>query len=455
MYRTPFAGLLTRLRGIWSDTDREILRLAFPALGALTAEPLYVLVDTAVVGHLGTPQLGGLALATTLILVAFSVFIFLAYGTTASVARLLGAGEDRQAAHQAVQSVWLAAIAGVVVAAAGWLLADPLLRVVSGDDPEVHRHALTYFRISMPGIPAMLISLAGVGYLRGLQDTRRPFVVALGSAAFNGALEVVLIFGFGFGVGASALSTTLAHWLAAGLFCWWIARAVTAHGVRLTPNRQSITRLAGAGFSLALRTTALRGGLTITLAVAARIGTKDLAAHEIAFQLWNIGALALDAVAIAAQAMIGRALGSGDADLARRLGRRMIQWGLCAGCALGVVVLATAPVVPHIFSNDPAVTTLVGFLLIHVALWQPVNGVAFALDGILIGAGDLRFLAWSMGLASAVLVAAGMLVLALDAGIGWVWAGLGAWMTVRTVALLWRFATPAWQVTGAVRGSKS
>jgi len=274
-----------RLRERFSEADRQILHLALPALGALTAEPLYVLADTAVVGHLGTPQLGGLALASSLILIAYAVFIFLAYGTTASVARLLGAGEDRAAAHQAVQSLWLAMLVGAGVAVAGWLAAEPLLSLLGGDDPEVHAHALAYFRISMPGIPAMLIGLAGVGYLRGLQDTRRPFVVALATAAFNLALEALLIFGLGFGIGASALSTTLAHWLAAGVYCVWIARAVAAHSVGLAPRAAAIRRLGRDGVDLVLRTTALRGGLTVTLAVAARISTKDLAAHEIAFQL--------------------------------------------------------------------------------------------------------------------------------------------------------------------------
>lgn len=439
------------LRERFTETDRRILRLALPALGALTAEPLYVLADTAVVGHLGTPQLGGLALASSLILIAFAVFIFLAYGTTASVARLLGAGEDRAAAHQAVQSLWLATLVGVGVAAAGWIAAEPLLSLLGGGDHEVHAHALVYFRISMPGVPAMLIGLAGVGYLRGLQDTRRPFAVALATAVFNLALEVVLIFGFGFGIGASALSTTLAHWLAAGLCCRWIAQAVAVHGVGLAPKAASIRRLGRDGAELVVRTAALRGGLTVTLAVAARIGTKDLAAHEIAFQLWNICALALDAVAIAAQAMIGGALGADDAEGARRLGRRMIGWGWWAGCALGAAMLATSPLLPHVFSNDPAVISVAGFLMLHVALWQPVNGVAFALDGVLIGAGDLRFLACGMWLASSVLVAGGLLVLTTGAGIGWLWAALGAWMTVRVVTLLWRFATPAWQVTGAVR----
>ena len=304
--------MLSALRSRWTDTDSEILRLAFPALGALTAEPLYVLADTAVVGHLGTPELGGLALASSLILIAFAVFIFLAYGTTAAVARLLGAGQHREAAHQAVQSIWLAALVGVVIAVVGLLLAEPLVDLMGGEGA-VRIHALTYFRISMASIPPMLVGLAGVGYLRGLQDTKRPFIVAIVTALLNLVLELVLIYGFDYGIGASAFSTVIAHWVSAGIFCWWIANAVAEHGVSLLPDRRTITKLAGAGVDLLLRTTAMRAGLLVTLAVAARIGTDDLAAHEIAFQIWSILALSLDAVAIAAQAMIGRALGAGDA----------------------------------------------------------------------------------------------------------------------------------------------
>ncbi len=443
-------GLLKPGRPTWTGTDRQILALAFPALGALVAEPLYILADTAVVGNLGTPQLGGLALASSLLLIAFAVFIFLAYGTTSAVARLLGAGEHRQAAHQAVQSVWLAFVLGVVIAVVLYVVRNPLIRLLGGED-EVATNAEVYLRISLPGLPAMLIALAGVGYLRGLQDTKRPLYVALGTALLNLVVELVLIYGLDQGIGASALSTVIAQWVAALAYMGWIARAVREHGVWLGPDWAVITQLAGAGFDLLLRTTALRGGLTVTIAVAARIGDADLAAHEIAFQIWSVLALALDAVAIAAQAMIGRALGAGDAEEARRLGDRMIQWGWWAGVFFLVVVLALSPVLGDVFSDDPAVTSLAAFVLIHVAVWQPINGIVFALDGILIGAGDLRFLAIGMAIASAVLIGGAFAVLGFDLGIGWLWGALGAWMVMRAATLLWRYRTDAWVVTGAVR----
>ncbi|MDG1876488.1 MAG: MATE family efflux transporter [Acidimicrobiales bacterium] len=443
--------LLLPGRPRWTETDRRILALAFPALGALVAEPLYILADTAVVGHLGTPQLAGLALASSLLLIAFAVFIFLAYGTTSAVSRLLGAGEHRQAAHQAVQSLWLAFGVGLVIASITYLFRNPLISVMGGDG-ETAVNAEIYLRISLLGIPPMLMVLAGVGYLRGLQDTKRPLYVAVGTAILNLVLELVLIYGLDYGIGASALSTVIAQWVGAGAYCWWIARAVTEHDVGLTPDWKVIGKLAGAGLDLLMRTAALRGGITVTVAVAARIGTDDLAAHEIAFQIWSILALSLDAVAIAAQAMIGHALGAGDAQEARRLGDRMIQWGWWGGFAMAALVFALIPVLPDVFSADPEVVSLAAFLFIHVAVWQPVNGIVFALDGILIGAGDLRFLAIAMVTATAVLVPWSFSVLWFDLGIGWLWGAIGAWMVVRAATLLWRYQSDAWAITGATRG---
>ena len=444
------AGLgLSRLE--WSRDDREIWRLAWPALGALVAEPLYVLADTAIVGRIGTPELGGLAVASSILLTAHAMFVFLAYGTTAAVARLLGAGEHRRAAHQAVQSIWLALAAGVVLAGAGFVLAPTLVDALGGGDAEVLHNALVYLRISLFGLPAMMVVLAGVGYLRGVQDTKRPFAVALASAVGNFVLEVVLVYGFGQGIGASALSTVVAQTAAAAMFVWWTRQAVARHGVGLRPDPRAIKRLAVAGLDLLVRTSALRAGLTVTVAVAARIGTDDLAAHQIVFEVWTVLALILDAVAIAGQALIGLALGAGQPDRARALGRRMIGWGAAAGVLTGAVVLAFSGLLPKVFTEDAAVIALAGFLLLHVGLAQPAAGVVFALDGVLIGAGDLRFLAVSMVGAGVVLVAGGLAVVAVGAGIGWLWAALHAWMATRLAMMLWRFAGSAWQVTGADR----
>ncbi len=428
--------------------DRQILGLAVPALGALAAEPLYVLADTAVVGRLGTPQLGGLALASTLILTGYALFNFLAYGTTASVARRLGSGDAAGAAHEGVQGMWLALAIGLALGLAGWALAPQAVALMGGTG-EVAAHALVYLRISLVGVPALLVTLAGTGYLRGSQDTVTPLIVTGVAVGANLAIELVLIYGLGFGIGASALATVVAQVGSAGAYVWWVARDVAAQGVAVRPEVAAIRRLAVVGRDLFVRTAALRLALTLTTAVAARLGTVDLGAHQIAFEVWSFLALVLDSLAIAGQAMIGRLLGAGDAAAAREAARRMLVWGVGAGVVFAAVVGLARPLLPRLFSDDPAVVALCAFVLLFVAVLQPLNAVVFVLDGVLIGAGDMRFLAGAMAGAAVVFVPAAGAVLALDAGIGWLWASLGLLMATRATALVWRFGGTAWAVEGA------
>ena len=430
--------------------DREILRLALPALGALVAEPLYILSDTAVVGHLGTDQLAGLAIASSVLLIGYSLFIFLAYGTTAAVARLLGAGDEERAAHQAVQGMWLAFAVGVGLIVIGLATASLMVDAL-GATGAVRVYALVYLRISLLGVPAMLVVLAGTGYLRGLQDTTTPLVVAVVSATGNLVLELVLIFGLGFGIGASALSTVIAQWGAALVYVLWVHRAVRRHTVRLAPHGPTLRRLAVVGRDLFVRTAALRGSLLVATAVAARIGTVALAAHQIAFEIWSFLALALDAVAIAGQAIVGRYLGADDVDSARRSGRRMIEWGVGAGIAFGGVTIAVRGLVPHLFSSDAAVVGAAGFLLIFVGVMQPLNGVVFVLDGLLIGAGDLRYLAEAMVVSFVAFLPCAVGVWWFGLGIGWLWGALVVFMAARAVTLGWRWRNGRWAVTGAER----
>jgi putative MATE family efflux protein len=433
-----------------SPLDREIARLAIPAFGALIAEPLYVLTDTAVVGHLGTSQLAGLAVASSVLLTLYAVFIFLAYGTTAAVSRLLGAGDEREAAHQAVQSMWLALLIGLGVTVIGLGLSGRLVGLM-GAEGVVATNALVYLRISLAGVPAMLLVLAGAGYLRGLQDTRTPLLVAIGTAAANLVIEVTLIYGLGQGIGASALATVLAQVGGAAVYVRRVGRAARRHGAVLAPHPASLAALARVGGDLLIRTAALRAALVVATAVAARLGSVDVAAHVIAFEIWNFLALGLDAIAIAGQAMVGRALGAGYGPGARDAGRRMIEWGVALGALIGVLVAVLRTVLPHLFTDDPEVLALATFLLLWVAALQPVNAVAFVLDGVLIGAGDMRFLAGAMIVAAAVFIPAALLVLALDAGIGWLWASLGLLMATRASTLLARFASDRWIVLGARR----
>ncbi len=433
-----------------SPFDRDIARLALPAVGALAAEPLYILTDTAIVGRIGTPELGGLAVAATLVLTGYSVFVFLAYGTTGTVARLLGAGQVQRAAAQGVQALWLAAAIGGVLAVAGLVFAGPLVSLM-GAAPEVRPHALTYLRISMAGVPGLMLVLAGTGYLRGLQDTRTPLVVAVVSALANLGIELVLVFGLDTGIAGSAWSTVLAQTGAAAVYVAIVVRHVRSAGVPVRPDRAALGALATVSRDLFVRTAALRASLLVATAVAARTGVVDLGAHQVAFELWSFLALVLDAIAIAGQAMVGRLLGAGDADGARAASRRMIEWGVGAGLVSGAVVAALSPVLPRLFTDDGDVARLASFLLLWVAGLQVVNAVVFVLDGVLIGAGDLRHLAWAMTLAAVAFVPAAVAVRLLDLGIGWLWAAIALLMVSRLVALGARWRSGAWAVVGAER----
>jgi putative MATE family efflux protein len=430
--------------------DREILRLALPALGALAAEPLYVLTDTAVVGHLGTPQLGGLAVAGTLLTTGFWVFNFLAYGTTAAVARSIGAGDEQAAARHAVQALWTSLAIGGTLIVAGQLSAPTLVGLM-GASAVVRSNALTYFRIALLGAPSILLGLVGVGYLRGLQDTATPLRIALGANVVNLVLEVVLIFGLGFGLAASAWATVAAQSGAGVLFAWFIARHVSAAGVSWRPDLIAQRSLARVGRDLFVRTGSLLAALGVATSVASRLGTAELAAHQIAFQLWSFLALVLDAVAIAAQAMIGRLLGAGLADAARSAARRMIEWGVVTGVGLGLVVAALQPVLVPLFTGDPAVKHLAAQVLWFVAALQPLNAIVFVLDGVLIGAGDLRFLATAALGALALFLPAALAVAAFDLPLPALWGALTLLMVARLGAVTGRFAGDRWAITGPGR----
>jgi len=433
-----------------SDDGREILRLAVPALGALIAEPLYVLADTAVVGHLGTGPLGGLGVASAALLFGYGLCIFLAYGTTASVARLTGAGEHRRAADQAVQGLWLALAIGVGLAAVGIPLAGSIVRGL-GAEGDVADQATTYLEVSLLGAPGMLLMLAGVGYLRGLKDNVRPLRVAVGTAVLNLVLELVLIVGLDLGIGASAAATVVAQWTGAACYLAWIGRDIRRRHTSLRPHPGAIARMLTVSGQLLVRNLSLTGMFLVGASVATRIGRVEVAAHQVAFQVWVAAALAMDAVAIAAQAMVGERLGAGDADGARRIGRRVIAWSVAMGLVLGPTLLATRSGVVGIFSDDAEVVAVAAFLMVHVALMAPVGGIAFALDGILIGAGDQAFMARAMAVTSVVTVAAMVAGRVADAGIGWLWAAIWLATVLRSGIFLVRFAGGRWQVVGAER----
>jgi putative MATE family efflux protein len=426
-----------------SRYDREILVLALPALGALAAEPLYVLVDTAIVGHLGTTQLAALAIAATVMSTAFTIFNFLTYGTTAQVARLHGAGRDRDAAALGSQALWLALAIGVVLLI---LIeaAAPLAVTLMGGEGAVHDGAVTYLRIAALGGPLFMLASAGQGFLRGMSDLKTPLLILVLAHVTNAGLELIFVYGFDWGLKGSAWGTVIAQ-LGMALAFVAVQRRKGFERPRLAKMRP----LARIGSEIAVRTTALTGSFLVGSAVLARVGSASLGAHQIAFQLWVFLALVLDAIAIAGQVMVGRMLGAGDAQGARAAATRMIGWSVAVGALFAVIFLALGDIVPKLFTGDAAVIHQAHEIWPLFALMMPANGAVFALDGILIGAGDTRYLMWGMLAAAAVYVPIALLALWEDWGILGVWWGLLALIAVRLVICGARFLGSRWALTGA------
>jgi putative MATE family efflux protein len=430
--------------------DREILALALPALGALVAEPLFVMVDSAVVGHLGTPQLAGLGIAAALLTTAVNVFVFLAYATTAAVARRVGAGDLPAAIRQGMDGIWLALLISAAVIAVV-LPTAPALADVFGASPTAAPYAITYLRISSLGIPAMLVVLAATGVLRGLQNTRTPLYVAVGGFTANAALNVTLVYGAGLGIAGSAWGTVIAQNAMAAVYLTVVVRGARRHGASLRPDAAGIRACARAGLPLLVRTLSLRAVLMIATAVAARLGDAEIAAHQVTLTLWNLMAFALDAIAIAGQAIIGRYLGAGDPQGARAACRRMVQWGVASGLVLGLLVAAARPLIAPVYTSDPAVRDTLMPVLLVVALGQLVSGAVFVLDGVLMGAGDGSYLAWSMVVTLAVFTPVALAVPALGGGLTTLWWAMTLMMLIRLAALWLRTRSGKWLVTGAVR----
>jgi putative MATE family efflux protein len=426
-----------------SPHDREIVRLALPALGALAAEPLYVLADTAIVGHLGRPQIAALGLAGTVLAGAFTIFNFLTYGTTAVVARATGAGRHEQAARLAAQALW-ASLGGAVLLVGLEIVASPLLSALGGHGRSGD-FALTYFRIGAIGLPAALVALAGQGYLRGVSNLRRPLEIVVVANLANLVLELLFVYGFGWGVAGSAAGTAIAQ---VGMGVAFVVELLRPHARSRRPNRSAMRPLFTIGRQIFVRTLALYASFLVAASVLARMGDAQIGAHQIAYELFVLLALILDAVAIAGQVIVGRMLGAGDADGAYAAAVRMIGWSVAIGFVFAAVLAPLSYVIPRAFTDDPQVLHQAALLWPFLAAMQPLGGAVFALDGILIGAGDTRFLMWSMLAASGIFVTLAALALAFGWGVVGVWAALDVLIVARLALLGPRFVRRRWAVVG-------
>ncbi|WP_307844973.1 MATE family efflux transporter [Actinotalea solisilvae] len=433
--------------------DRQVLALALPALGALVAEPLFVLVDSAVVGVLGTPQLAGLALAGTVLTTLVGLCVFLAYTTTADVARNLGAGRRAHGLRLGVEGLWLGAGIGALLALA-LVVAAPALVAALGAPPDVVPHAVAYLRWSAPGLPGMLVVLAATGVLRGMLDTRTPLVVAAAGAVLNAVLSVALVLVVGMGVAGSGLGTAVAQTAMGLTLAGVVARGARREGVALAPSAAGLGAGLRSGAPLVVRTVSLRAAILLAAWVAAGLGTVTLAGHQVVAALWGLAAFALDALAIAAQALVGQALGAGDVGRTRHVLRRTLQWGVGAGAALGVVLGAAGWWIAPLFTRDADVRSAVAVALVVVAVTLPMAGWVFVLDGVLIGAGDGRYLA-VVGLVTLAVYAPAALavrVLAPDGAgaLAWSWVAFaGLFMAARAVTTGLRARGTRWMRTGA------
>ena len=430
--------------------DRSIARLALPAFGALLAQPLFLLVDAVIVGTLGTEALAGLGAASTIFGAVVGLCIFLSYAATAAVARLLGAGDRAGALRQGVDGMALGIGLGVVLAVVGFVLAEPLIALL-GTSPEVTSYAITYLRIIAISFPAVLGVLAAVGVLRGLQDTRTTLYVTLAMVVVNLVLCLVFVLGLGWGIGGSAAATGLAELVGLLAYGVILLRVARREGVAIIPSGVGVVRSARDGIPLFVRALALRAVLVIASAVAARLGDAQLAAYHVTVTLFFALALALDAVAIAGQALLGKSLGAGEVSASRTITRRIVWWSVWLGVAMAVVVLALRPWLPNWYGDDAEVIALISSALLVLALLQPLSGVVFALDGVLIGAGDTRWLAWAQIVVLIAFLPAAWLVLANSWSVDALWWALGWFLLVRALLLVWRARGSAWLVTGAVR----
>ena len=417
--------------------DREILRLAVPTLAALVAEPLFLLVDTALVGHLGGTELAGLGIASVVLQTAVGILVFLAYATTPAVARLLGAGDEPGALRAGIDGMWLALAVGAVLLVTGLTLGSSVVSLF-GAEPEVATSATTYVLLSVWGLPAMLLVLAGTGLLRGLQNTRTPLVIVGYGFAANALLNALFIYGFGWGIAGSALGTVIAQW---GMALWFVAAIVRrSRGVSLRPRLAGLSVVAVSGGWLLLRTLWLRAAMLATVFVASVLGVTELASLQVALAVFSLLAFVLDALAIAGQAMVGHGLGVGDRHRVHTVANRLVRFGLLAGVALGLVIAALSPFLGLVFTSDEAVRASLPIILLLMAIGTPLAGFVFVLDGVLIGANDGRYLALA-GFLSVAIYAPLLWLALLSGSLVALWAAFGfGYLGARalTLGVRWR-----------------
>jgi MATE family multidrug resistance protein len=423
------------------ELDRNIFRLAVPALGTLAADPIVSLVDTAFIGQLGKTPLGALGVSVAVFSVAFFLFNFLAYGTTPLIAGAIAREDTEEAGRLTVAALVLGAGIGVATMLLLEVLAEPVLRLM-GAEADLLADSAVYLRIRLLGMPAVLLATVSHGVFRGYQNTRTPMWVTGSISVFNLILDPILIFGLNWGLAGAALATTVAQWSGALIFVWLFYRRRNQLGLRMSwPGLAALLPLVGAGRALLIRSGALLGSFTLATAVATRQGDGVVAAHQVALQLWIFLALVVDALAIAGQALVGLHFAHNRA-LARAYSARLLRWGLLGGLVLAGVMAAGWSTLPGLFTNDAEVAAEVSGVYGFIVAMQPLNAIVFVWDGIAIGASRFAFLAGSTVAAAGATAAVLAAVQVWNWGLPGVWWALVAMMVVRFLALAW------WHLSG-------
>ncbi len=434
------------------ESAREIGRLAIPTLGALLVSPTLMLADSAIIGHWSTDALAGLGLAQTILLTIVGLCIFLAYSTTASTARALGAGHTAKGIKLGIDAIWLALILGllaiaVLVPAGAWLL------TLFGADPSVTTEASKYLRVSALGMPAMLAVQAATGVIRGLQDARTPLLIALSAAVLNVPLSILLVFVVGWGIVGAGVGTVICEYLMASTLVVIVGRQAVAAKVSLRPEISGVANAWRDGLPLLVRTISMRIALILLSVGVARLGTVQLAAHQVVWNIWGFLVNALDSLAIAAQALTGKYLGRSEVDQLHAVSAKMARWGVAGGTIAAVVVLGASWVVPTLFSNDVSVQSAIRVGLFVVVLCQPLAGYVYVLDGVLMGAGDAWYLAKVAIFNLAIFLPAIWWLVGYgpkgNLGLACIWLSWGGWfMAARAVTLWLRYRSDAWVRVG-------
>jgi putative MATE family efflux protein len=424
---------------------RRLLSLTTSAFFVLAAEPLYLLVDTAVVGHLGSTPLAALGIGATLMSVLLVVGSFVEYGTTSRSARWFGAGKLDDALDEGVQATWISLVVGVLIIAVGELLAGPATRLLAGGVSAEQQQAESWFRIAVVGMPFVLLVLSGNGWMRGVQRTKAPVVIVLVANALSATLSPLLVYTAGLGLNGSAWANLVGQGLGASLFVIALRRS-TGH---LRPRIPIMRAQLVMGRDLIVRAAAFQAAFLVAASTASRMGTAQIAAHSVGMQLWEFMALVLDSFAIAAQSLVGAALGSGNSGSARHTAWQVARLGGWAGVGFAALMAAGWSVIPAIFTSSPDVLHQLHLIWPWFVSMLPIAGVVFALDGVLIGAGDVAFMR-TLTIVAALL---GFIPLCLAAlhwqwGIGGVWCGLLSFVVIRLVGMVSRTRGDRWLVLG-------